>query len=76
MTAIATYVGFTGTPVDATLDVFGPSVDSYTMTESVWWDYRTHPCEGRRYCITDSRQPEEVEKYYKQVEDAGPMSIR
>ncbi|WP_372811805.1 type I restriction endonuclease subunit R, partial [Pseudoalteromonas nigrifaciens] len=31
----ATYVGFTGTPVDATLDVFGEVVDSYTMTESV-----------------------------------------
>lgn len=31
----ATYVGFTGTPVDATLDVFGNVVDSYTMTESV-----------------------------------------
>ncbi|NQT70245.1 MAG: DEAD/DEAH box helicase family protein, partial [Desulfobacteraceae bacterium] len=31
----ATYVGFTGTPIDATLDVFGPSVDAYTMTESV-----------------------------------------
>ena len=30
----ATYVGFTGTPVDATLDVFGPVVDSYTMTEA------------------------------------------
>jgi type I restriction enzyme R subunit len=31
----ATYVGFTGTPIDATLDVFGEVVDSYTMTESV-----------------------------------------
>jgi type I restriction enzyme, R subunit len=31
----ATYVGFTGTPIDATLDVFGPVVDAYTMTESV-----------------------------------------
>jgi type I restriction enzyme R subunit len=31
----ATYVGFTGTPVDATLEVFGDVVDSYTMTESV-----------------------------------------
>lgn len=29
----ATYVGFTGTPIDATLDVFGEVVDSYTMTE-------------------------------------------
>ena len=28
----ATYVGFTGTPIDATLDVFGPVVDAYTMT--------------------------------------------
>ncbi len=31
----ATFVGFTGTPIDATLDVFGPVVDAYTMTESV-----------------------------------------
>lgn len=31
----ATYVGFTGTPIDATLDVFGEVIDSYTMTESV-----------------------------------------
>src|SRR5690606_1744698 len=31
----ATYVGFTGTLIDATLDVFGDIVYSYTMTESV-----------------------------------------
>lgn len=31
----ATYVGFTGTPIDATIDVFGQVVDTYTMTESV-----------------------------------------
>lgn len=31
----ATYVGFTGTPLDNTLDVFGPIVDRYTMTEAV-----------------------------------------
>lgn len=31
----ATYVGFTGTPIDATIEVFGPVVDTYTMTESV-----------------------------------------
>jgi len=28
----ATYVGFTGTPIDATLDVFGEVIDAYTMT--------------------------------------------
>lgn len=31
----ATYVGFTGTPIDPTIEVFGGIVDSYTMTESV-----------------------------------------
>jgi len=31
----ATYVGFTGTPIDATLDVFGKVIDAYTMKESV-----------------------------------------
>lgn len=31
----ATYVGFTGTPIDATIEVFGAVVDSYTMTEAV-----------------------------------------
>lgn len=30
----ATYCGFTGTPIDQTLAVFGPIVDSYTMKES------------------------------------------
>lgn len=31
----ATYVGFTGTPIDTTIDVFGKVVDAYTMAESV-----------------------------------------
>ena len=31
----ATFVGFTGTPIDATLDVFGKVIDTYTMKESV-----------------------------------------
>lgn len=30
----ATYCGFTGTPIDETVAVFGPLVDSYTMKES------------------------------------------
>ena len=30
----ATYVGFTGTPVDGTIEVFGGVVDAYTMTEA------------------------------------------
>jgi type I restriction enzyme R subunit len=31
----ATFVGFTGTPIDGTLNVFGQVIDSYTITESV-----------------------------------------
>src|SRR5690606_31146954 len=31
----ATYVGFTGTPIDKTLEVFGDVVDQYTMFESL-----------------------------------------
>ena len=31
----ATYVGFTGTPIDATIDVFGPIVASYKMKQAV-----------------------------------------
>lgn len=69
----ATYVGFTGTPVDATLDVFGPIVDSYTMTESVH-DEITVPIvyEGRAAKILlDTRQLEEVEKYYENCVQEG-----
>ncbi len=69
----ATYVGFTGTPIDATLDVFGEVVDSYTMTESVA-DEITVPIvyEGRAAkVILDNRKLEEIEKYYDECADAG-----
>lgn len=62
----ATYVGFTGTPVDATLDVFGKVVDAYTMTESVR-DKITVPIvyEGRAAkVILDNRKLQEIEDYY------------
>ena len=69
----ATYVGFTGTPIDATLDVFGEVVDSYTMTESVV-DEITVPIvyEGRAAkVILDNSKLEEIEQYYDQCADAG-----
>ncbi|GHC62212.1 type I restriction endonuclease subunit R [Roseibacillus persicicus] len=69
----ATYVGFTGTPIDATLDVFGEVVDSYTMTESVA-DEITVPIvyEGRAAkVILDNSKLEEIEKYYDQCAEAG-----
>ena len=69
----ATYVGFTGTPIDATIDVFGDVVDSYTMTESVADGItRRIVYEGRAAKVfADHKQLQEIENYYKQCEEAG-----
>lgn len=69
----ATYVGFTGTPVDATLAVFGDIVDSYTMTESVFDEITVRILyEGRAAkVLLDSKQLEEIEQYYKDCELEG-----
>lgn len=67
----ATYVWFTGTPVDATLDVFGRVVDAYTMKESVE-DKITVPIvyEWRAAKVTlDSAKLKEIENYYKLCEE-------
>ena len=69
----ATYVGFTGTPIDATLDVFGEVVDSYTMTESVKDDI-TVPIvyEGRAAkVVLDNSKLDEIEAYYNQCAEEG-----
>ncbi|MGV4439029.1 type I restriction endonuclease subunit R [Ornithobacterium rhinotracheale] len=69
----ATYVGFTGTPIDATLDVFGKVVDAYTMTESVK-DEITVPIvyEGRAAkIILQNSELEKIEQYYEEAAEAG-----
>ncbi|MCF6318652.1 MAG: type I restriction endonuclease subunit R [Proteobacteria bacterium] len=69
----ATYVGFTGTPVDATLDVFGEVIDAYTMTESVK-DEITVPLvyEGRAAkVIINNSELNRIEKYYEQCAQEG-----
>lgn len=69
----ATYVGFTGTPIDATMEVFGVIVDSYTMTESVQDEITVRIVyEGRAAkVILDAGKLEEVEKYYAECADTG-----
>ena len=69
----ATFVGFTGTPIDATLDVFGKVVDAYTMTESVKDEITVRIVyEGRAAKIAlKNSELEKIEKYYKEVADAG-----
>lgn len=69
----ATFVGFTGTPVDATLDVFGQVIDAYTMTESVKDEITVRIVyEGRAAkVILDNAKLEEIEAYYQQCADEG-----
>ena len=69
----ATFVGFTGTPVDATLDVFGQVVDAYTMTESVKDEITVRIVyEGRAAkVILDNAKLAEIEAYYQQCADEG-----
>lgn len=69
----ATYVGFTGTPIDATIDVFGEVVDAYTMTESVADGItRRIVYEGRAAkVLLDHAKLKEIEAYYKQCAEEG-----
>jgi type I restriction enzyme R subunit len=69
----ATYVGFTGTPIDATLDVFGKVVDAYTMKESVTDEITVRIVyEGRAAKIAlQNSELEKIEKYYEQAAEEG-----
>lgn len=69
----ATYVGFTGTPIDATIDVFGPVVDAYTMTESVRDEITVRIVyEGRAAKVALSNSElQKIEDYYAQCAEDG-----
>ncbi|MDP2365000.1 MAG: DUF3387 domain-containing protein, partial [Ignavibacteria bacterium] len=75
----ATYVGFTGTPIDATLDVFGNVVDAYTMKESVADEITVKIVyEGRAAkVLLNENKLKEIEEYYKKcaVEGANEYQI-
>lgn len=68
----ATFVGFTGTPIDATLDVFGKVVDAYTMTESVKDEITVRIVyEGRAAkVVLNNSELEKIEKYYEESAEA------
>lgn len=69
----ATYVGFTGTPIDETVHVFGEVVDKYTMNEAV----RDGITVGIKYIprlarvVLDAAKAAAIEKYYEQCYDEG-----
>lgn len=69
----ATYVGFTGTPIDATIEVFGGVVDAYTMTESVQDGITVNLVyDGRAARVMlDQDKVHEIEEYYDRCAAEG-----
>ena len=69
----ATFVGFTGTPIEETIQVFGEIVDRYTMQQAVD-DEITVPLKyiPRIAKVTlDSEKVKEIDDYYKKCSDEG-----
>lgn len=69
----ATYIGFTGTPIDETIDVFGSIVESYTMKDSIADGITVRLIYDGRFvkAIIDSEKLKEIENYYKKCLDEG-----
>lgn len=69
----ATYVGFTGTPVDETIHVFGGIVDSYSMRQArednITVDISYEP--RLVHVNLDKEQSDLIEQYYKTCEEEG-----
>ena len=69
----ATYCGFTGTPIDETIAVFGDVVDSYTMKESSDDGITVRIAYEPRLArvILSDEQAKEIEKYYEKCSEEG-----
>jgi len=69
----ATYCGFTGTPVDETIAVFGDVVDSYTMKESSDDGITVRIAYQPRLArvILSDEQAKQIQKYYDSCAEEG-----
>lgn len=69
----ATYCGFTGTPIDETIAVFGDVVDSYTMKESSDDGITVRIAYEPRLArvILSDEQAKEIQKYYDKCTEEG-----
>lgn len=69
----ATYCGFTGTPIDETIAVFGPVVDSYTMKESSDDGITVRIAYEPRLArvILSDEQAKQIQKYYDKCTEDG-----
>ena len=72
----ATYCGFTGTPIDETLAVFGDVVDSYTMKESSDDGITVRIAYKPRLArvVLSDEQAKGIQKYYEQCAEMGSSS--
>lgn len=75
----ATYCGFTGTPIDETIAVFGKVVDTYTMKESSDDGITVRIAYEPRLArvIVSDEQAKEIQKYYDQciTEGSNPEQV-
>ncbi|WP_426147169.1 type I restriction endonuclease subunit R [Polaromonas sp. DSR2-3-2] len=69
----ATFVGFTGTPIETTIKVFGDVVDTYTMAESVQDEITVPLAYERRFAkvALNSVKVKEIEEYYAKCANDG-----
>lgn len=69
----ATFVGFTGTPIDETIQVFGDVVDSYTMQQSVEDEITVELKYIPRIAnvTLDSEKVKQIDDFYKKCADEG-----
>lgn len=69
----ATFVGFTGTPIDETIQVFGKIVDSYTMQQAVDDEITVALKYIPRIAqvTLDSEKVKAIDDYYKRCADEG-----
>lgn len=69
----ATFVGFSGTPIDETIQVFGDVVDSYTMQQSVEDEITVELKYIPRIAnvTLDSEKVKQIDAFYKQCADEG-----
>lgn len=69
----ATFVGFTGTPIDQTYQTFGAEIDCYTMDQAVadglTVPIKYHPRNAR--VLLDEKKVKQIEAYYQTCFDNG-----
>ncbi len=69
----ATFVGFTGTPIDATYMTFGGEIDRYTMDQAVadglMVSIKYHPRIAK--VLLDQEKVSAIEEYYRKCADDG-----